>query len=314
MARPTWKGNISFGLVNVPIQMFTAVRKHDVNFRQVHASTKARVRRKRVDAETGEEVPNDEIVKGYEVGDGQYLVVDPEELEQLDPDRSRTIEIRDFVEVGDIDPIYFDRPYYLAPDGEGAARPYRLLTEAMERTGKAAIATFVMRTKEYLAAIRARDGVLILSTMNFADEVADPADLDVPELDDVEVQDREVEMAEQLIENLLTDFDPTAYRDEHQERIREYLESKAEGQEVHLPERAEETGEVVDLMSALEQSLRGAAGEGAGAASDEEDLESMTRDELYELAQQRDVPGRSGMSKSELVEALQEAEATADAA
>lgn len=314
MARPTWKGNISFGLVNVPIQMFTAVRKHDVNFRQIHASTKARVRRKRVDAETGEEVPNDEIVKGYEVGDGQYLVVDPEELEQLDPDRSRTVEIRDFVEVGDIDPIYFDRPYYLAPDGEGAARPYRLLTEAMERTGKAAIATFVMRTKEYLAAIRARDGVLVLSTMNFADEVADPADLDVPELDDVEVRDREVEMAEQLIENLLTDFDPTAYRDEHQERIREYLESKAEGQEVQLPERAQETGEVVDLMSALEQSLRGAAGGGAGTTSDEEDLESMTRDELYELAQQRDVPGRSGMSKSELVAALQEDEATADAA
>ena len=316
MPRPTWKGTISFGLVSVPVRMYTAVRSHDVHFRQVHTTTNARVRRQRVDAETGEEVPTDEIAKGYELGDGRYLLVDPDELARLDPEKSRTIDIQDFVEVRDIDPIYFDRPYYLTPDGETAARPYRLLVEAMQRSGKAAVATFVMRTRQYLAAIRARDGVLVLSTMNFADEVIDPADLDVPELADVEIADREVDMAEQLIDNLLTDFDPDAYHDEHQERIREFLESKASGEEVTLPEAGEERGEVVDLMAALEQSLRGAAeGEATTSApTADTDLASMTRDELYELAQQRDVPGRSGMSKAELVEALEASETTADAA
>lgn len=316
MPRPTWKGTISFGLVSVPVRMYTAVRSHDVHFRQVHTTTKARIRRQRVDAETGEEVPADEIAKGYELGDGRYLLVDPDELARLDPEKSRTIDIQDFVEVGDIDPIYFDRPYYLTPDGEAAARPYRLLVQAMQRADKAAVATFVMRTRQYLAAIRARDGVLVLSTMNFADEVIDPADLDVPELADVEVADREVEMAEQLIDNLLTDFDPEAYHDEHQARIRELLESKANGEEVTLPEAGEDRGEVVDLMAALEQSLRGAAEDGTTTSDSTAsgDLASMTRDELYELAQERDVPGRSGMSKAELVDALDASGASADAA
>lgn len=313
MPRPTWKGHVSFGLVNVPVRMYTAVRSHDVRFRQVHAATRARVRHQRVDAETGEEVPPEEVVKGYELGDGQYLVVDPDELARLDPEKSRTIEIHDFVDVGDIDPVYFDRPYYLAPDGEAATRPYRLLTEAMQRSGRAAIATFVMRTRQYLAAIRARDDVLVLSTMNFADEVVDPADLDVPELDQVEVADREVEMAEQLIDHLFTEFDPERYHDDHQERIREFLESKASGEEVHLPAPREDRGEVVDLMAALEQSLRGQS-DGAPARRDDEDLEEMTRDELYELAQQQDVPGRSSMSKAELVEVLRPDDAGAEAA
>lgn len=311
MVRPTWSGSISFGLVTVPVRLYTAVRSHDVRFRQLHADTKAPVKRKRVDAETGAEVDRDDIVKGYEVADDEFVVVDPDEIAELDPRASRTIEIHDYVEQDDIDPIYYDRAYYLAPDGESAAKPYRLLTEAMQATGKVAIATFVMRNNEYLAAIRARDDLLLLSTMHYADEVADPEDLDATTFGgDVEIDDRERAMAEQLIESLLTDFDPHAYHDRHQERLLELLEAKAEGQTVDLPEPEGEVAEVVDLASALEQSLQRAGSRGDGrAASRSGDsgsgYASMTRDELYELAQQRDLPGRSGLSKSELVEALQ---------
>jgi DNA end-binding protein Ku len=325
VARATWSGAISFGLVTVPVQMFTAVRSQTLRFRQLHAETKAPVKQKRVDAETGEEVSYDDIVKGYEVPGGGYVVVDPAELAELDPDASRLVDIRDFVEQADIDPIYYDRPYYLAPDGEAAAKPYRLLTEAMERSGKVAIASFVMRNKEHLAAIRARDGLLVLSTMHHADEVADPAGLDVSgRLEEVEVRDREVEMAGQLIDSLLTDFDPHCYPDEHRARVEAYLEAKAEGQEVQMPTSDRETGNVVDLVAALEQSLErakggrepgsdggAAAGAGAGAG---DDYASMNKRELYELAQQRDIPGRSGLTKDELVEALRGSEAEAGAA
>jgi DNA end-binding protein Ku len=325
VARATWSGAISFGLVTVPVQMFTAVRSQTLRFRQLHAETKAPVKQKRVDAETGEEVSYDDIVKGYEVPGGGYVVVDPAELAELDPDASRLVDIRDFVEQADIDPIYYDRPYYLAPDGEAAAKPYRLLTEAMERSGKVAIASFVMRNKEHLAAIRARDGLLVLSTMHHADEVADPAGLDVSgRLEEVEVRDREVEMAGQLIDSLLTDFDPHCYPDEHRARVEAYLEAKAEGQEVQMPTSDRETGNVVDLVAALEQSLErakggrepgsdggAAAGAGAGAG---DDYASMSKRELYELAQQRDIPGRSGLTKDELVEALRGSEAEAGAA
>ncbi|WP_052666876.1 Ku protein [Nitriliruptor alkaliphilus] len=320
MARATWSGSISFGLVNVPVQLFTAVRSHAVRFKQLHEGTNAPVKQKRVDTETGDEVPYDEIVKGYEVDDGRYVVVDPDELAALDPERSRMIDILDFVEQADIDPIYYDRAYYLSPGGEAAAKPYRLLTEAMERAGKVAIATFVMRGNSYLAAIRARDGLLVLSTMHYADEVADPADLEVDEtLGDVEVREREVAMAEQLIDSLLTDFDPTSYRDEHQERVREFLEAKAEGQDIELPTPAEQTGDVVDLVAALERSLARARGDDDGGdtrASEggRPDYASMTRTELYELAQERQVPGRSQLNKQELVAALRSSDEEAGAA
>jgi DNA end-binding protein Ku len=327
VARATWSGAISFGLVTVPVQLFTAVRPQTLRFRQLHAETKAPVKQKRVDAETGEEVSYDDIVKGYEVPGGGYVVVDPAELAELDPDASRLVDIRDFVEQADIDPIYYDRPYYLAPDGEAAAKPYRLLTEAMERSGKVAIASFVMRNKEHLAAIRARDGLLVLSTMHHADEVADPADLDVADrLADVEVRDREVEMAEKLIDSLLTDFDPHCYPDEHRARVQAYLEAKAEGQDVELPSPERDTGNVVDLVAALEQSLERAKGGGAGGSASgraagrgtggpgDDGYAAMSKRELYELAQERDVPGRSGLSKDELIEALRATDADAGAA
>jgi DNA end-binding protein Ku len=326
MARATWSGAISFGLVTVPVQLFTAVRSRSLRFRQLHAETKAPVKQKRVDAETGDEVAYDDIVKGYEVPGGGYVVVDPSELAELDPDASRLVDIRDFVEQADIDPVYYDRPYYLAPDGEAAAKPYRLLTEAMERSGKVAIASFVMRNKEHLAAIRARDGLLVLSTMHHADEVADPAELDVDAaLGDVEVRDREVEMAERLIESLLTDFDPHCYPDEHRARVEAYLEAKAQGQDVELPSPDREGGNVVDLVAALEQSLERAKGSGGGGGGDgrrigerstpaSDGYDAMSKRELYDLAQERDVPGRSGLTKDGLIAALRATDAEAGAA
>jgi DNA end-binding protein Ku len=345
MARPTWRGAISFGLVSVPVQLFTAVRSHDVRFRQLHRDTKRPVRQKRVDSETGDEVAYDDLVKGYEVGEGRFVVVEPDELAELDPKASRLIDIQDYVDQSQIDPIHYDRAYYLAPDGETAAKPYKLLAQAMERAGKVAIAQFVMRGRSYLAAVRARDGLLLLSTMHYSDEVADPAHLAPEALDltGVEVRDRELVMAEQLIESMTTEFDPDAYRDVHHERVLEYLEAKASGEQFELPAEDREGGEVIDLMAALERSLdraRGAGdGEAAGpgeggeeAAADDADAPasradersrgagtspdyaSMTRAELYDLAQERDLPGRSGMSKAELVEALQASDASAGAA
>jgi DNA end-binding protein Ku len=267
MARPTWRGAISFGLVSVPVQLYTAVRNHDVRFRQLHRETKRPVRQKRVDPETGDEVPYDDVVKGYEVADGRYVVVEPDELAELDPKASRVIEIHDYVEQQEIDPIHYDRAYYLAPDGETAGKPYRLLAEAMQRSDKVAIARFVMRGREHLAAVRARDGMLVLSTMHYADEVADPADL-APEVYDfdVEVRDRELAMAEQLIESMTTGFDPSSYHDEHRARVVEYLEAKAAGEQFELPTEEREGGEVIDLLAALERSLdRARVGDGTDA-------------------------------------------------
>ncbi len=305
MARPTWSGSISFGLVSVPVELYTAVRSHTIRFKQLHRETKAPVKQKRVDTKTGEEVAYHDIVKGYEVEDGRYITVDQEELSQLDPDASRLICIHAYVDQRDIDPVYYDRAYYLAPDGEVAAKPYRLLTEAMERTDQVAIATFVMRNREYLAAMRARNGLLVLSTMHYADEVADPADLNVDLGADAEPARREVSMAEQLIESMAAEFDPQDYRDRHRDRVVEYLESKGEGQPIATETSSADRGNVVDLMAALEQSLsRDRAGSKAQADQPTNDYAQRTREQLYKIARERDIPGRSSLSKSELVEAL----------
>jgi DNA end-binding protein Ku len=313
MARPVWSGTISFGLVSVPVRLFTAVRSQDLRFRQINARTRAPVKQRRVDAESGEEVPYEDIVKGYQTPDGGYVLVDPDELSKLDPERSELIDILDFVDLADIDPIYFRQPYYLGPGSGAATKPYRLLTDAMERKGKVAIAKLVMRNKEHLAAIRATDGLLVLSTMHFSDEVLDPEE-SIPrdELEDAEPREREVAMAEQLIDSLATDFDPSRYHDEHRERVTEFLHAKAEGEEVELAGPRRDTGEVVDLVSALEQSLE-RAGRGRRSTADD-DLDAMTRTQLYDLAQDRDVPGRSSMSKAELVAALRETDASSGAA
>ena len=253
MPRAIWSGAISFGLVNVPVKLFTAISPKDVRFHQLEEGTGSRIRQKRVSAETGEEVPYEKIVKGYEISPGQYVPITPEELESLDPESTRAIDIEDFVELGEIDPLFYDRPYYLIPE-KGGAKAYALLVEAMKESGKVAIARFVLRTKQYLAAIRPLDDVLVLETMLYADEVIEPDDLEgVPH--DVDVSDRELKIARQLIESLSSDFEPERYRDEHRERVLALIERKAEGQEIVAEPLVEKPTKVVDLMAALEASL-----------------------------------------------------------
>ncbi len=251
--RPIWSGAISFGLVNVPVKLFSATAPKDVRFHQIDARTNSRVRQKRVSSATGEEVPYEDIVKGYELQPDTYVTVTPEELEALDPKATKTIDIEDFVDLDQIDPIYFERAYYLVPD-KGGAKAYALLRAAMQETNKVGIARVVLRTKQYLAAIRAKDDVLVLETMLFPDEVVPIDELDVPG-DEVEVSGREEKMARQLIDSLTTDFEPDKYHDEYRERVLALIEQKASGQEIVVEEAAEEAPKVVDLMAALEASL-----------------------------------------------------------
>jgi len=263
VARSIWSGAISFGLVNVPVKLYSAVSRKTVRFHQLHEKTGGRIKQKRVDAQTDEEVPYEEIVKGYEIGDDRYVVITPEELESLDPEKTRTIDIIDFVDLEEIDPIFYDHPYYLAP-GQGAEKPYNLLREAMERAGKVAIAKVVIRSKESLVAIRAAGPLLSMSTMLFHDEVVSPDAID--ELPDEEkaakVSKREVEMAEQLIGSLTAEFDPTKYRDEYRDRVLDLIERKAEGEEITIQAPSQEPAKVPDLMAALEASIKAARDDG----------------------------------------------------
>jgi DNA end-binding protein Ku len=269
MARSIWRGAISFGLVNVPVKLYSAVSKKTVRFNQLHESDNSRIQLKRFCADEDQEVPFEEIVKGYEISPGRYVVITPEELENLDPKKTRSIDIEDFVDLDEIDPLFYEHPYYLAPD-TGAAKPYKLLLEALRETNKVAIARVVIRSKEYLTAIRPAGNVLTMETMLFADELIDPGDLDELPDEDVRATEREVDMARQLIESLATGFDPTKYRDEYRERVLDLIERKASGEEVAIPAEPEAPAAVPDLMAALEASLAAAKGgkeklEAAGA-------------------------------------------------
>lgn len=254
MPRPIWTGSVSFGLVNVPVKLFTAVRHKDVRFHQLHAADGARVQQRRFCSLDGKEVPYEEIVRGYEIAPGRYVVVGQEELEALDPESTRRIDVEAFVPLSEIDPLFYDGSYYLAPDAAGT-RAYKLLVDSMVESGQVGIGRLVLRTKEYLCAVRPVDGVLVLSTMNYADEIADPSELEGLPTDDAPADDRELEMARRLIELLSSDFDAAAYHDTYRERLLELIERKAEGQEITVPEPAEPSATVVDLMSALEASL-----------------------------------------------------------
>jgi DNA end-binding protein Ku len=257
MARAIWSGSISFGLLNVPVKLHSAVARRSIGLREIRESDGARIRHRRVAEGTEEEVPYESIVKAFEITKDRYVPLTKEELETLAPEKSRAIEVQDFVDLDEIDPIYFDSPYYLGP-AAGAEKAYSLLAEAMEESGKVAIARFVFRNKEHLAAIRPADGVLTLTTMRFADEVVPPSELeDVLPAEKPKVAKREVEMAEQLIDSLTRDFDPSAYRDEYREQLLAMIERKAAGEEVvSAPEGEErEATKAPDLMSALEESI-----------------------------------------------------------
>src|SRR5919199_2731402 len=256
MPRSIWTGAISFGLVNVPVKLYSAVSKKTVRFHQLHDKDGVRIQQKRVCPADGEEVPYENVVKGYEITPDQYVVVEPAELEAIEPRKTKTIDIEDFVDLAEIDPLYYDHPYYLLP-GTGAAKPYKLLVTAMEDAQKVAIARVVIRQKEQLVAIRPADGVLAMSTMNFADEVVDPDKFDETPGDDVDTSKREVEMARQLIDSLSSEWEPEKYHDTYRERVLELIEQKAQGKEIAV-QPVEEPQPVPDLMAALEASVKAA--------------------------------------------------------
>jgi DNA end-binding protein Ku len=270
MPRAIWSGSVSFGLLNVPVKLYSAVSRKNVSFRELRQSDGSRIRHKRVAEADGEEVPYEEIVKGYEISPEQYVVVTREELEEIDPKKTRAIEIQDFVDLDDIDPIYFDHPYYLGPD-KGAEKAYSLLVKAMSDAKKVAIARFVLRNRENLAAIRPAGKVLTMATMRFADEVVAPDELgeDVIPQDGRKLEKREIDMAKQLIDSLTSDFDPGKYRDEYREELLALIDRKAQGKAVVEPVSEEpKPTKAPDLMAALEESLATVRGEPLAAGGD----------------------------------------------
>ena len=255
MPRSIWSGAISFGLVNVPVKLYSAVSRKTVRFNQLNEKTGNRIQMRRTDPETGDDVPFDQIVKGFELTKDRYVVITPDELDALDPDRTRTIQIEEFVDQIDIDPIYYDHPYYLVPD-KGSAKAYGLLLNAMQASDKVAIARVVIRSKEALVAIRPAGDILMMETMIFHDEVVPHDEIDdLPDSKDLDVSDREVKMAQQLIDSLSSEFDPSQYRDEYRDKVLELIERKAQGEEIAVQPEAPEPAKVPDLMAALEASL-----------------------------------------------------------
>jgi DNA end-binding protein Ku len=270
MARAIWSGTISFGLVTVPVKMYPAVRTRTVRFNQLDSKDNSRIKQKRVNESTGEEVPYERIVKGFELSPDRYVVIEPEELEAVQPEKTKTIEIEDFVDLADIDPIHFDTPYYLAP-ATGGAKPYRLLLDAMSETGKVAIAKVVIRTKEALVALRPMAGghVLGCSTMIFADEVVDATSLEeIPAADEINTTQRELDIAKQLVDSLAAEWEPGKYKDSYREEVLALIERKASGEEIALAPAPEEPAEEVpDLMAALKASLDAVRGGGGATAA-----------------------------------------------
>ena len=257
MPRAIWSGSISFGLVNIPVKLFTAVSRKTVRFNQIDSATGARVKQKRVSAEDGEEVPYDRIVKGYELPSGDFVTITDDEMAALDPEAVRTIDIAEFVDLADIDPIFYDNAYYLVPD-EQTAKPYKLLANAMEEAGKVGICHFVMRTKQYLAAVRPKDGKLLMSTMVYADEVVDTADIyGFDLLDDIAIDPKEQAMAEQLIATLDAEFEPGKHKDTYREAVLDLIDRKAAGKtgDDLVPAPSPSSDKVIDLMAALEASV-----------------------------------------------------------
>jgi DNA end-binding protein Ku len=270
MARAIWTGAISFGMVTVPVKLYSALNRKSVRFHQLSGKTGVRIAQKRVDPQSGEEVAYEDVVKGYEIAADRYVMIEPGELETLEPKKTKTIEIEDFVELSQIDPVYYDHPYYLAP-GPGGAKPYRLLLEAMRETGKVAIARVVIRSKEQLVALRPMGDALGMATMIFADEVLAPDRIDeIAEASEVKTTKRELEIAEQLVESLAGDFEPEKYSDTYREQVLAMIERKAQGEKITVQPAPEElTAPAPDLMSALKASLdavRAREGDSAKAA------------------------------------------------
>ena len=266
MAKAVWTGSLSFGLVNVPVGLYSATEDRSIHFNQFRAGTSERIRNKRVGEQSGQEVAYSDIVKGYDLGGGEYVILTPEELASVAPGASRTIEVTDFVDLADIDPIYFDKPYFLAPNGKNGDRAYELLRRVMSETNKVAIATFVMREKQYLVAVRPDKSALVLETLLFADEVRDP----VKEIDVLPVEasfeSREIEMAKLLIDSMTTAWEPVRYKDTYRERVEELIDQKRQGTVVVNEGPRAEPAPVVDLLAALQASVSAARGRSGPSA------------------------------------------------
>jgi DNA end-binding protein Ku len=305
MARTLWSGSLSFGLVNVPVRLTSAARDLDLHFRQLHEKDGAAIEQRRYCSEEEKEVEWEEVGRGYELDDGEQIVLTDEELASVEPRKTRTISVEAFVDLEDVDPIYFDHPWFLTPKGEseGTLRAYQLLVDVMESTDRAALGRFVMRTKEYLVLVRPRDGLLALTTLRFHDEVR-PTDEIAP--GGRKPAKGKIEGAIAVIESLSTEWEPERYTDLYRERLEGVIEDKKKGKRIKAPELEEEPKPAPDLMAALQDTLdrMGSGKKPSRSAGNGGGLEKLSREELYERAQKEKVPGRSKMSKDELIEAL----------
>jgi len=266
MPRPVWSGSISFGLVNVPVKAYTAVRDHEVRFHQLEKGTGSRIRYRKVAEGSGEEVDADDIEMGYEVRKGRYVTFDKEELDELKPESTRAIEVTDMVALDDVDPIYYERTYWLGPDGDAGKQAYQLLLAAMEERERVAVGTVVMRNKQYLSAIRPLDGALAMSTMRFADEVVPRKDVEGVPSRRSKPDPKALKLATQIVDSLAADWDPEKYHDTYTIELRDRITAKGEGKEVVEEAAPTERGaDVVDLMDALAKSVKAAGGRRMGA-------------------------------------------------
>jgi DNA end-binding protein Ku len=308
--RALWSGSLSFGLVNVPVQLVSAARDLDYHFHELHEKDKARIEQRRFCSKEDVEVMYEEVAHSYDL-DGKQVIVTDAELGSVEPRKTRTIDIEAFVSLAEIDPVYFDHPYLIVPAGEseGTLRAYRLLVEVMERSERAALGRFVMRTKEYLAAVRVRDGALTLTTMLFHDEVRPTKPIPTGGKKPAK---KELDQAVALVEALSTDWDPESYDDCYRERLRRVIEDKRKRRTIEAPEPEKEPSPAPDLMDALQRALdnvrsgKSPRAEAESEDGDDGDLDGLSKDALYERAQKEGIAGRTKMSKKELVKALSE--------
>ncbi|MEV0049374.1 Ku protein [Saccharopolyspora shandongensis] len=302
MPRKIWTGSINFGLVTIPVGLYAATEDHTVQFHQYERGTADRIRYKRVNERTGEEVGFNDIVKGREF-DGGVITVEQSELDEIAPGRSRTIDITTFVDLTEIDPVHFQKTYWLAPNSKEHYRPYNLLRRAMHETSQAGIATFVLRGKQYLTAVRADDTVLALNTLFFADEVRDPGELIGDEDEQAKPSEKELQMATTIIESMSGPWEPEQYEDTYTAKVEELLAEKAHGGEVTAAEEPPKPTDVIDLTEALRRSVDEAR-KGRKPARAEEDLSELSKAELDDRAKQLGIKGRSKMKRAELEEAV----------
>ncbi|MEU6641282.1 Ku protein [Saccharomonospora sp. NPDC046836] len=305
MARAIWSGALNFGLVTVPVELYSATEDHTIHFRQFQRGTADRIRYRRVNEHTGKEVPYDEIVKGYDLGGDEYVLIEPDELDQVAPGRSRTIDIGAFVDLDEIDPIFFQKTYWLAPAKEEYGRAYSLLIEAMSRTNRAGLARFVMRGKEYIAAVRAGDGVLVLNTLLFPEDIREPAKEIAKLPAPGQTRGKEVDMAVSLIESMAQEWKPDDYHDTYTPRVKQLIDDKRAGRTVNPAEAPRQATEVVDLFEALSRSV-----ENRKRGTRTPELSELTKAELDRMARDLDIRGRSKMSRDELEQAVRDATAS----